>query len=215
MLQNYTHRVCAPEVSDSPTYYKMVIKLLSEDHEELGRLQKGPLRLQPNGEWRAVELLVSDYGPRLRYIEFRDSGTSMNDNITRVVGTTVRLGYPPGSCVEVLSLPHLDSLTSGKRTCLVKLTSDSVHTLFQSWKMEYYEADPESGKALTDSPQYFYAPVETRKVHYISLNVPTKAVCMKILAVGEGGTEWRFGDAFIPPMDSKFWIIVGGECIID
>lgn len=182
----------------------MVIKLLSEDHVELDKLQKGPLRLQPDGEWRAVELLVGNYGPHLRYIEFTDSGSSENDNITRVAGTTVRLGYPPGSCVEVYSLPHCDSLASGKRTCLVQLTSASVHTLFQSWKIEYYEADPESGTALTLSPQYFYAPIGTQKVHYISLSVPIKAVCMKILAVGEGDTEWKFGDAFIPPMDSEF-----------
>ena len=75
----------------------MVIKLLSEDHVELDKVQKGPLRLQPNGEWRAVELLVSNYGPHLQYIEFTDSGSSENDNITRVAGTTVRLGYSPGS----------------------------------------------------------------------------------------------------------------------
>ena len=64
--------------------------------------------------------------------------------------------------------------------------------------------DPESGTALSSSPRYFYAPIGTQKVHYISLSVPIKALCIKILAVGEGDTEWKFGDAFIPPMDSEF-----------
>lgn len=187
---------------DSPTYYKMEIKLLSEDQEILAKFRKGPLRLISNGEWRAADFSVSNYGPHLRYIEFADGGSSENDNTTRVAGTTVRLGYPPGSCIQVYSLPHRNSFSSG-RTCLVQLCSPNMHTLFESWRIEYSEADPESGKHLPVQLQKFYTTMGTQKVHRISFRVPIQSVRLRIFALGKGGTQWRVGEAFLPPAISE------------
>ena len=186
----------------------MVIKLLSEDQEILAKFQKGPLRLLPSGEWRAAELSVSRYGSHLRYIEFTDSSSSENVNTTRVAGTTVRLGHPPGSCLQVYSLPHHDSFSSGGRTCLVQLSSiiDNMHTLFQSWRIEYTESDPDSGKPLPVPFQDFYAPMGAEKVHKVSIEVPIQSVCLRIFAVGEGGTQWSIGEAFLPPLISKYYV---------
>ena len=78
-----------------------------------------------------------------------------------------------------------------------------MHTLFESWRIEYSEADPESGKSLPAQLQEFYAPMGTQKVHKISFTVPIQSVRLRIFALGKGGTRWSFGEAFLPPTISE------------
>ena len=192
-------RVCAPAITDSPTYYKMVVKLLSKDKGELSTVQKGPLKLFPTGKWRAVEISVSDYSPLVEYIEYADYGSSENDNITRVTGTTIRLGRPSGSSMEVFSLPHHDSATSKYRTCLVHVNQPEAHTHFHMWLIEFSKADSKGHQ-----PQEYYAPIAAAKdTHDISLTIDTVAVHMKVFGIGKGSVKQKIGEAVLPSMDSK------------
>ena len=186
----------------------MEVKLLSEDKEVLATLHKGPVRLHPTGRWKAIELTLHDYGPHLRYIEFADGGSSENNSTTRVAATTVRLGHPPGSCIEIFSLPHRDSFSSKRRTCLVQLSLPDVHTHFKKWKIEYSEANPESGEAFPAQPQDFYVQIAAKKIHLISLKIPIAAVRMRIFALGRGDTQRKLGEAFLPPLESEYMVCV-------
>ena len=186
----------------------MEVKLLSEDKEVLATLHKGPVQLNPTGMWKAIELSLRDYGPHLRYIEFADGGSSENDSTTRVAATTVRLGHPPGSRIEVFSLPHHDSFSSRRRTCLVQLSLPNVHTHFKKWKIEYSEANPESGEAFPVQPQNFYVQIGAKKIHRISLKISIAAVRMRIFALGRGDTQRMFGEAFLPPLESEYMVLI-------
>ncbi len=167
-------------------------------------IHKGPLTLHPTGKWRIVEISLSEYSPQLHYIEFADSGSSENENTTRVSGSTIRLGHTPGSCMEIFSLPHLDSISSGERTCLIHLNLPNAHIHFQKWKIEWSRAHSEGSEGLHAEPHEFYAPIiGAKKIHHISLDIPTAAVDMKVFAIGNGFIKQEVGVGFLPSVESK------------
>lgn len=175
----------------------MVVTLLSKDNKkELTKRQKGPLLVHPTGKWRAIEFVISNYETSgFRYIKFCDSGASENDNITRVAGTTIQLGYRSGGCMEVFSLPHQDN---GERTCYLHLNLHREHGPFKKLCLEYsslYSYDE------SDMPQKISKPIGTESILF---NIPTTTVHIKVLAVGkDSATFQELGEAVLPPTEGK------------
>ena len=175
----------------------MAVRLLSKDKEVLDTIHKGPLQRHPTGRWRAINLSISDYSTQVQYIEFSDSGSSKNDNTTKVFGTSIRLGHPPGNSMEVFSLSHHDSSSSGLRTCFLQLHRPKAHTRFKKWKIEWSEADSDEHK------EFFTHITGAKKTHHVSFKIPTAAVHIEVFALGRGSIKQGFGRAFLPAVKGK------------